>query len=365
MDELLKKFKHENKKSDNFCKPIIFDLKKIEDEDKLKEFFKIGNIHKVVDTYEEQLKELENLKNLKNSSSTIQDSLGGISYKDGVWVYYPWLFTLVHLLNEEEYALLRNSRNTHLISDEEQLKFANTKIGFAGLNVGNPGALCIMLEGGGRFSKYADLDNLSVSNLNRFRSGVSQLGLNKVIISAQQSYEIDPYIDLELFEEGLNNQNLDKFLLKPKIDLLIEEMDNLPLKIEIRRRAKKNKIPVIMVTADGIIDVERYDIDADLPILSGHLNQSVIDKILSFDDSFKINDKIKLALEFMGADFFSTKIKETFDLVGVEIPSIPQLSEWSFLRGALLCHFARMVINNSIASGRYSLKLHDAYSKKN
>lgn len=363
MEELLKKYKNTDKSF--LYEPVIFDLNHKNDFNELKKLFNSGKIQDVVDTYEMQLKELRDIMNQKMVRAEKLEKKIKISYEDGVWVYFPWRFSLVHLLKKEDYVLLRTSRNAHLISNQEQKTFSNAKIGFAGLNVGNPGALCVILEGGSRSMKFADFDKLSVSNLNRFRSGVCELDLDKVIISARQSYETDPFINIEIFKNGLNLENLDQFLLNPKIDLLVEEMDHLPLKIEIRKRAKKNKIPVLMVTADGIIDVERYDIDPELPILNGYLRPEIIDKINNISNLPTINEKVKLALEFMGPDFFSARIRESFELVGIKLPSIPQLSEWSFLRGALLCHFARMIINKeNIPSGRYFLRLHDAYKIK-
>ncbi len=106
----------------------ITDKEKI---DKLKQ----DNCVKVVDFLEDQLKELIKIK--KVPSSELID----------IWVYYPWRRVLVHILNKEDYRLLRLSRNKNLITDEEQEKFSNQIIGIVGLNVGNSGALCIALEG--------------------------------------------------------------------------------------------------------------------------------------------------------------------------------------------------------------------------
>jgi hypothetical protein len=154
----------------------------------------------IVDTYADQARELE----LVRDSSKIgqlpplpsRQELGEI--EKGMWVYYPWKKTLVHVLNENEYEELRTSRNKNLITKDEQDKFRNARIAVAGLNVGNPGALCIVLEGGSKNIKFADFDPLSVSNLNRFRAGLCELEINKATLSARQALEIDPYMNIEV-----------------------------------------------------------------------------------------------------------------------------------------------------------------------
>jgi len=65
---------------------------------------------------------------------------------------------------------------------------------------------------GGTFH-LADFDELSLSNLNRLRAGVHEVGLNKTVIAARQMYEIDPYLEIARFPDGLHEDNLDSFLV--------------------------------------------------------------------------------------------------------------------------------------------------------
>jgi len=336
-------------------RPIILDLSVDGDRKNLAKLFKEKKIDNVIDSYDTQIRELNEV----NNPSLIAHAPQKLDYKlkmdEGVWVYFDWKRTLVHLLKEKEYVRLRTSRNAYLITDNEQKKFADAKIGFAGLNVGNPGAICITLEGGSRFMKFADLDPLSVSNLNRFRAGICDLDLNKVTLSARQAYEIDPFIDIEIYDNGITPDNIDKFLLEPKLDLLIEEMDNLKLKLLIREKAKKYKIPVLMVTADGITDVERYDLEPDLHLLAGNLKQDVITGINSIQPGKgTLRERVLLARDFIGQELLSERLNKAFLVIGTELPSIPQLSEWTFLRGAILCHVARKIVTGEeVKSGRY------------
>lgn len=266
----------------------------------------------------------------------------------------------MRISKEKEFKNLRISRNRDLITKEEQKDFEKVKVGIAGLNVGNPGAVCIALEGDIQM-KLADNDGLEISNLNRFRAGLCELGLNKAILTARQIYEINPFAKLEVFSEGITDKNINKFLLEPKIDVLVEEMDNLPLKIIIRELARKNKIPVIMVTGNGeniIIDIERYDLNSRLPLLNGYLKERVIKNIKAGPKS--IQEKIMLARDFMGKKYLHPRLVRSFDKVGKELAGIPQIAESSFLRGAAICYFVRQIaLGKKNKSGRYYLKLSD------
>jgi hypothetical protein len=340
-------------------KPTIFNLQNDNDVKEVMKLIDSGKIVHVIDTYADQLKEVNVVKNpntLSSDNFSIGESEQQLCVK-GVWVYYQWRNCLVHILDENEYTTLRISRNQNLISKTEQEQYANSRIGFAGLNVGNPGAISIVLEGGSRHMKFADFDSLSVSNLNRFRSGVPELGINKVIISARQAFEIDPFMNIDLFNHGLNSENIDEFLVNPR--LLIEEMDDLKLKILIREKAKLYRIPVIMVTGDGILDVERYDVDSSLPILAGNIDPNVVQKIQQLDPSkVTVNEKVMLAKDFIGSQFLSARLIKSFNEIGHTIPSIPQLSEWTFLRGAILTYAARQILSGGdFPSGRYVFSL--------
>jgi hypothetical protein len=345
-------------------KPILFNLE-IESERKNFMDFKIKNPDLFyVDTIGEQMHELS----LVEDPSLITH--GSLDYNNtliaeeniGVWVYFSWKKTAVRILNENKYPKLRLSRNHNLITLEEEAKLRESKIAVAGLNVGNPGAICLALEGIGNLIKLADFDPLSVSNLNRFRASLCDIGINKAVLSARQMYEINPFLNIEVYDDGITPESMESFLVSPKIDLLIEETDNLKLKINIRNIAKEYKIPVIMVTGNGenvLIDVERYDLDENLPILSGYLSDDLVNKIQSIEKGKgSFEERIILARDFMGKDYLDSRLVDSFSDVGKTLAGIPQLAESSFLRGAVICHFTKKILlKDNIPSGRYKILL--------
>lgn len=323
---------------------------------------KCGRTLTLIDDYAEEYKEYVLLK-----EPSLLMSGGTPSFHDtdtassGVWVVIPWRNTAVHCLPHKEFEELRLSRNHDLITKEEQKTLSQISIGLAGLNVGNPAAVCLAQEGIGRRMLMADNDTLSLSNMNRFRASMADLGINKAVLSARQALEINPFLEITVWDEGITPERLQVFVTQS--DIIIEEMDNLQLKIAIRKEAKQQRKPVVMVTGNGhdiILDIERYDLDKDLPLLSGKLDQKVIHAISGNPSSFA--EKIKLAQDFIGSRYLSERLNFSFTQVGKTLIGIPQLAETTFLRGAVLAHAVRGIFTDAnVCSGRYAFGLSDLY----
>ncbi len=309
-----------------------------------------------VDSYDEQIAELKEIRDPKSMGKSPAPLANDPGEKV---VEYSWRKTLVRIVGPEAYRELRTNRNRDLLTQGEQKKFASARIGFAGLNVGNPGAVCIALEGGSHAMKLADLDALSVTNLNRFRAGLPDLGINKATLTARQILEIDPYYEIDLHDKGIAPDTIVSFIGKPKIYLLVEEMDVLPLKVAVRETAKRLNIPVIMVTGNGegiLLDVERYDTDSDLPIMNGLVEDRVHTAIRNpLTRTLSARDRAHLARDFMGSRYLDFRLIDSFEEYGVTLIGIPQLAESSFLRGAALCYAAKAIsLGRPLLSGRYA-----------
>ena len=318
----------------------------------------------IIDDYPESQKESLLVTNPTSLTTGVPPIDTTVTEHTGIWVVYPWRKVAVHTVSENKFHELRLSRNHHLSTEEEQAILRKHTIGIAGLNVGNPAAICLVEEGIGNSFIFADNDTLSLSNLNRFRAGLPDLGLNKAVLSARQAYEIDPFIQIDVWADGITLPRLEEFVTAS--DVIVEEMDNLPLKIAIREEAKKQKKPVVMVTGNGhniILDIERFDITPELPILNGKLSQAVIGKTASGPQSF--TEKVALARDFMGSEYLEDRLLQSFDEIGKTIVGIPQLARASFLRGAVLTHAVRGIfLNEDVQSGRYAFGLSDLYAKR-
>ncbi len=109
-------------------------------------------------------------------------------------------------------SLVRTDRNRNKITSDEQALLATKKVGVIGLSVGQSVSLALTQERSFGELRLADYDTLDLSNLNRIRSGVHQLGLKKVVNVAREIAEIDPFLKVTCFPEGITTDNIERFL---------------------------------------------------------------------------------------------------------------------------------------------------------
>ncbi|WP_373863327.1 ThiF family adenylyltransferase [Rhodococcus marinonascens] len=153
-----------------------------------------------------------------------------------VWAYYSWRRTAVRVLGPNSFRLLRLDRNRNKITASEQDRLRDITVGIVGLSVGHAVALALTLEGACGALRLADFDVLELSNLNRVPGTVFDLGVNKAVVAARRIAEIDPYIAVTLWEDGLNTESVAEFL--KGADVVIDECDSLDVKVSLRREAR-------------------------------------------------------------------------------------------------------------------------------
>lgn len=270
----------------------------------------------------------------------------------GVWVWYPWSRRLVHLLDESEFVELRTNRNRFKITSEEQAKLASNRVGIVGLSVGHAIALNIALERTAGELRLADFDHLELSNLNRIRSTVFGLNLPKVVNTAREIAELDPFLQVTCFGEGLHAGNYEDFLSNGgTLNLVIDECDSFDVKCELRIEARQRRIAVIMATSDrGLLDIERFDHEPHRPIfhgLAGDLNPAFLKGLTT-------EEKIPYVLQILGQESISKRLRASMIEIDQQIKTWPQL-------GSAVAHGAgcaaevvrRLGLGEAIASGRY------------
>jgi hypothetical protein len=291
--------------------------------------------------------------------------LNGNSIDDfGVWVYYPWNNNLIHLLSEDDFITVRTNRNQLKITKAEQKLLSEKKIGVIGLSVGNSIALTMAMERVCGYLRLVDYDELELSNLNRIRTGLHNLGLPKAIITAREISEIDPFIRIEIFKEGLHEGNMNNFFTNNgNLDLVVEVCDSLDLKIQCRVLAKKLGIPVLMDTNDrGMLDIERFDLDPNRPILHGLANGLDPSKLKELSKE----DKIPYVLKIVGAETITARMKASMLEVEQSIYTWPQLASSVMLGGAVTTDVCRRILLNQFQeSGRYYIDFDELVGNKN
>ncbi|WP_419802434.1 ThiF family adenylyltransferase [Mucilaginibacter sp.] len=269
----------------------------------------------------------------------------------GVWVYYPWNNKLIHLLDKEEFIKVRTNRNQYKITNNEQQLLNTKKIGIVGLSVGQSIALTMAIERTCGELRLADFDTVELSNLNRLRAPLHSLGLKKTVIAAREILEIDPFISVKVYNDGLNSDNIDTFFTEGgNLDLFVEVCDGLDIKIQSRYKARELKIPVVMDTNDrGMLDVERFDLEPNRAILHGRLGNSIINT-----QNMAPNEKLDLIYKIIDVDKISSKLKFSIPEIGKSINTWPQLASSTFLGGAVTTDISRKILlGNHTASGRY------------
>jgi molybdopterin/thiamine biosynthesis adenylyltransferase len=258
--------------------------------------------------------------------------------------------------------------NSTLLSDPElKLKwkevreiFANTVVGVAGCSVGSNIIHNVMMDMRPDKIKIADKVPYKMENINRVRlgywdmvksnadkAGLMDVGLkNKAHVVADQIYGMDPFTDVYVYDEGLSNENVASFFdgggTEPKLDIIVEEIDDPQSKLFIRQEAKKRHIPLIMASDMGSmvqIEVSRYDLDENLPLTYGVDDGAFIDAV---ENISKAGSDRKLFFQFVdtliGRDYYEDELQRIIE-EKCEIPTstiVPQLGSTAALSGALV-----------------------------
>ncbi|MFN0123057.1 MAG: Rv1355c family protein [Blastocatellia bacterium] len=343
--------------------PLFFRLSARAEEEALRELLHANPTIQVFDTLLIQLRDLirsqHPSRNLNEAelNALRREHLGDcplVSY--GVWVYFPWKRQLVHLLDEAEFTELRTNRNRNKITREEQQRLATVSVGIAGLSVGNAIALTLTLEGAYGQLTLADFDRLDLSNMNRVRASVSDIHLPKTVLTARQIYEINPFAQLRLLSDGVTPDNLAQFL--DGLDIVIDECDDIRIKLMLREQARAARIPVLMETSDrGMLDVERFDLEPERPILHGLLGARTSAEIPA---ELTNEQKLPYVLPIVGVGQVSARAAASMIEVEETISTWPQTGAEVILGGATMSFAVRRIaLGQPLESGRRYVDLEE------
>lgn len=349
--------------------PVLFDLSKKSDLEEVQRLKNHGALHFASDDYVEQLRELFAIHNpglvytpdFKSLFQTyLDEQIATTPIEElGRWIYYPWRSQLVHILPEDDFYTVRTARNRNLITEEEQKKYYNSTVAIAGLSVGSAVAFALALQGGARHLRLADMDRLALTNTNRVLAGTDRLGELKVLSASRTIYELNPYAKIDIFPDGLDDSNIEVFF--SDADIVIDEIDELSMKLRIREEARKRRIPVLMGADNGdnaIIDVERYDLDTEIEPFHGKLGQISVQDLRSLD-KFGIGRTIT---KMLGPENITERMQSSLLEMGKSIVSWPQLGGAAMLNGLGIAYCVRKIlINEPLETGRVLLSLDEKF----
>ncbi len=337
-------------------RPVLLDAASQEGLRDLEELAASSAVSAVHDTIEDQLDELIRCEDpaLEHSSAASRARIcdGNPLWQWGTWVFYPWNGRLVHVLPREDFQRVRSDRNRNKIDRVQQRDLRARRIGVIGLSVGNSAAVTLAMEGVGGSFRLADFDTLGLSNLNRLRAGVGDLGVSKAVLAARQMFEIDPYLDIEVFVNGLTEESIGPFFDggTGPLDLLVEECDTVWAKVAAREYARHRGIPVLMDANDrGLLDVERFDLEPHRPLFHGRVGESTSSDVARMNRG----ELLSFLLAVVDEQRLSAAMRDALGEIGRSLSSWPQLASGVTLGGALVTDTARRILlGELIPSGR-------------
>ncbi|GAA1480757.1 hypothetical protein GCM10009624_11970 [Gordonia sinesedis] len=278
--------------------------------------------------------------------------------KHSRYVVFPWRATIVRMPESEIHYRLKTARNRFLVTAEEQRMWSQATIAVAGLSVGSAAVIACSLTGARRFH-MADPDELSPTNLNRMIGSVCDLGRSKLELATRRVLESDPYSTVTSFPLGYGPSVADEFLgisTGTPVSLVIEEIDDVAMKIDMRRRARDAGIPVLSATDIGdnvILDVERYDLDPKYPIFHGRGEN------FTPGDATDPEQRLRMATAIVG-DALTPRMAYSASQIGRSVASWPQLGSTAMMAGAFTAATARnLVCGRHVESGRYRLDVEE------
>jgi molybdopterin/thiamine biosynthesis adenylyltransferase len=359
-----------NKQANIYQAPIIINMELESGAEQLKELIAKHSNLDVIDNYAEQYAELLLSRNahlyranyevqVASIQETLEQHYGTKkAWQMGSWVFFPWNNQLIHILAQEDFENLRTIRNRDLIDEEEQKKLLDFNVASFGMSVGSAGAMVLSLSGISRKIKLIDGAVISGSNLNRILTGVSSVGKSKALVVGQQIYEMNPYSSVEHFDK-VNKDNIEEIFDKPwKIDLAVDEIDDIEMKVRIRFEARKRKIPVIMATELGdtvMLDVERFDEEKDRKLFHGLVPniENLLDTPLE-----NYREWTKHAVSIIDPENMPIKMQKSVLKIGTNIVTHPQLGSTVMMTGGVLTFAAKHIaLGNQLKSGRYIIAL--------
>lgn len=171
-------------------------------------------------------------------------------------------------------AMLLADPEVRLAWQEVRRRLEGAVVGFVGLSVGGNVLEGWLREARPQRVKLADPDWVEVTNFNRgermslrhiaaprsarfdVRNPFDTPRVAKAEYIAYEQHLVDPYATFFVYGEGVTRANIDRFLLgdgagEPRVDIVVEEMDDLEMKVLVRERCRAHGIDVLMLSDFG------------------------------------------------------------------------------------------------------------------
>jgi hypothetical protein len=160
--------------------------------------------------------------------------------------------------------------------------------------------------------------------------------VSKCEMAAYEMQLVDPYLEVEVYRDGLTRENLDAFV--EGLDVLVEEMDHLDLKVLARERARHHRVDVLMLSDFGHtvhLLWNPFRERGDAPLGYGCSDERLLDALRAS----RTGDRSKV-FEFIaclcGEDFADAHLRRWIDGAGEQpTASLPQSGATAMGSGAV------------------------------
>lgn len=142
-------------------------------------------------------------------------------------------------------------RTELLLGKEGMEKLKNSKVAVFGIGgVGSFACEALVRSGLGKII-LVDYDIIDISNINRqIHATSSTVGLPKVEVMKKRLLEINPELDIEVYQEKYNDETREK-LISTDYDYVIDAIDMITSKIDLITTCKEKNIPIISSMGAG------------------------------------------------------------------------------------------------------------------
>jgi len=259
---------------------------------------------------------------------------------------------------KDQMRILPTLRNRDLITESEQERLRETVVAIFGMSVGSRVAVTWVMQGRPDKIVISDPDTIDPTNLNRLPLPWSSVGKKKIDVFGKEIIGIHPNIRL-ISNTDPNPEAATRLIKRNNVNFIVDEVDDLAMKIHLRKLARERKIPLLSAVDVGLnvaLDIERYDQKPQPEPFLGRAKKVDLENIDL--EALLPQDRMALTLQIVGFEACSEDILDSLLAVGTTLKTWPQLGATATMAGGIVTNtITKIVLSEKVVSGRYTVSL--------